>query len=704
MNLSTTEINPRNLPGRAALHPFPAPRSLQIPSLPGALRRPTRFLRGALKWGFLAVVGMQLLIPIVGASAAVAAVVPLPPLLSDPEEPIVFPADAGVIDVTKPPYNAKGDGKTDDSDAIQKALDDYPSNNRIIYLPNGTYLVSHQIEFGISRRMHPGMKIDGRDGSHQRLTILQGQTRDKAIIKLADNCPEFQKTGIQPKEEDIGRPLVRGVVWTGENIAQHFRNAIRNLTVDTGKGNPGAAGVQFNASNQGCMHAVKIVSGDGQGGIGLDIGFTGDSGPAEVRHLEVIGFDYGIWASNLNSFTVWDVKLKGQKKAGIRSPFEVLMLHRVRSDNTAPALSIGNRWSSFVTLIDAELLGGGPDQPAILVDGKPNEKHLFARNVKVGGYGLAVKSTADEKLNAKGDLDEYSYGPVTKAFPDCVPRTLNLPVKDEPAVPWGDPTKDWANVIANGAVGDGKNDDTAAVQKTIDSGAKVVYFPGGKKYRCTQLILRANVQRLIACEAYLTAEILVQDGNAPAVVIERFMPTWDQGDKGVKIRQQSKRTLIVRDINGWIYQEELGDVFVDDVVGALHMLKPGASTWCRYLNYESSPGPSLTNDGGNLWIMGSKIEHPEPQVELLNGSRTEILGAMWYAGFGDVVIKPGMRIVDSAATLVGHRQHSFGSGRWKNWIEVERKGEKFLWTDWALDFLSTATQADIDAVKKLKKP
>jgi len=181
------------------------------------------------------------LIPIVAASAAVAAVVPLPPLLVDPEEPIVFPADAGVIDVTKAQYNAKGDGKSDDSDAIQRALDGPPSKNRIIYLPNGTYLMSHQIEFGLSRRFHPDKKIHVRDPSHQRLTILQGQTRDKTIIKLADNCPEFQKTGIQPKEEDIGRPLVRGVVWTGENVAQHFRNAIRNLTVDTGKGNPGAA-------------------------------------------------------------------------------------------------------------------------------------------------------------------------------------------------------------------------------------------------------------------------------------------------------------------------------------------------------------------------------------------------------------------------------------------------------------------------------
>ena len=46
----------------------------------------------------------------------------------------IFPADAGVVDVTRPPYDAKGDGKTDATKAIQKALDDHPNSNRIIYL------------------------------------------------------------------------------------------------------------------------------------------------------------------------------------------------------------------------------------------------------------------------------------------------------------------------------------------------------------------------------------------------------------------------------------------------------------------------------------------------------------------------------------------------------------------------------------------
>lgn len=49
-----------------------------------------------------------------------------------------FPADAGIVDVTRPPYSAKGDGKTDDTKAIQQALDDHPAGGAIIYLPNGS--------------------------------------------------------------------------------------------------------------------------------------------------------------------------------------------------------------------------------------------------------------------------------------------------------------------------------------------------------------------------------------------------------------------------------------------------------------------------------------------------------------------------------------------------------------------------------------
>ncbi|MEI6356000.1 MAG: glycosyl hydrolase family 28-related protein, partial [Verrucomicrobiota bacterium] len=62
-------------------------------------------------------------------------------------EDIVFPPDAGVVDVSKAPYFAKGDGKTDDTDAIQQALFDHPASDKIVYLPDGTYLVSASLRW-----------------------------------------------------------------------------------------------------------------------------------------------------------------------------------------------------------------------------------------------------------------------------------------------------------------------------------------------------------------------------------------------------------------------------------------------------------------------------------------------------------------------------------------------------------------------------
>lgn len=58
-------------------------------------------------------------------------------LASEGVEGIRFPGDSGIVDVTKPPYNATPNDDRDDTQAIQKALDDNPSGNKIIYLPKG---------------------------------------------------------------------------------------------------------------------------------------------------------------------------------------------------------------------------------------------------------------------------------------------------------------------------------------------------------------------------------------------------------------------------------------------------------------------------------------------------------------------------------------------------------------------------------------
>ena len=75
------------------------------------------------------------------------------------EEPSYrLPDEAGVIDVTKPPYNADNTGKTDCSDAIQAAFSHAnKTTNRfatkderaikILYFPAGTYLITKPLDF-----------------------------------------------------------------------------------------------------------------------------------------------------------------------------------------------------------------------------------------------------------------------------------------------------------------------------------------------------------------------------------------------------------------------------------------------------------------------------------------------------------------------------------------------------------------------------
>ena len=48
---------------------------------------------------------------------------------------VEFPMGSKIVNVTKDPYFAKGDGKNDDTEAIQKALNDHPDGDYIIYLP-----------------------------------------------------------------------------------------------------------------------------------------------------------------------------------------------------------------------------------------------------------------------------------------------------------------------------------------------------------------------------------------------------------------------------------------------------------------------------------------------------------------------------------------------------------------------------------------
>lgn len=554
-------------------------------------------------------------------------------------EETVFPPQSGVIDVTQAPYYAVGDGQSDDTPAIQQALNDHANGNRILYLPNGTYRITDTLKWGSGTR----------GGMAQKRTILQGQSRMGTVITLVDDALGFQ---------DPRQP--RAVIWTGRKPAQRFRNAIRNLTVSTGRGNPGAVGIQFNASNQGTLNQVTIVAGDGQGRYGLDFAYTDEVGPLLVRHLTVAGFDIGIRAGHtVNSQTFEHVILTNQLICGLENRGQVVNIRDLRSINRVTAL-INGSGSSCMTLLDSSLEGQALYAAPAAVE---NSGTLFARQVKTSGYGTAITNQSGHKQGAAlGSVAEFASHPPIQQFDGPV-TSLNLPIKDTPEVPW-DKVTDWAVVTDFGARGDGRRDDSAALQAAIDSGKPTVCLPGGKTFRVDGTVfLRGKMQRLIGCEGRLNGQgriVFTDEGSAPVVVFERFSILYAP----LEIRHESKRTLILSSaIVAKVTSTGPGDFFIDDVCGGpWRFSNPQQHIWARQLNPENNDVPKITNDGATLWILGLKTEKANICVDTLNGGRTEVLGAHIYAQGGPKTT-PMLRIQDASASFACVRETNWSAAK-----------------------------------------
>ena len=563
---------------------------------------------------------------------------------------VVFPDDAGVIDVTEEPYFAKGDGVIDDTKAIQRALDDYPNGNRIIYLPNGTYLISSTLKWP------PSNSVSG--SIDQKRTALEGQSRDSTIIKLKDHL-HFNKA----------------MIWTGDAPAQRFFNEIRWITVNTGEGNPEAIGIQFHSNNWGGMKGVKIVAGDRKGAIGLDMSYTNEIGPLYIRDLHIIGYDIGIATSGLaNGQTFENITLEHQNEVGILNNGQVIEIYMLTSHNTVPAIINAPFNSelasmSVLTLIDATLTCDSSDQPSIINNGT-----LYSRNVTSKGYKRTIQNNNGNKKDVNcSSIIEFGSHDVIKMFDDSPSSSLNLPIKDTPEIPW-DNLAEWVNVVDYGAGKGG--DDTQAFQAAIDAGKTTIYVPAGFNFTINGVVeLRGNVRRLIGTRGNITGtgKIRFGEGSQPVVVIEQFRDI-------VPIEHASSRTLIIESCATVAKSNGTGDFFINDVCGSgWEFNNPAQHIWIRQINPEGDDKHNIINNGATLWILGLKTEKAMVKILTQNEGRTEVLGAHIYSQ-GKPKTTPLFQIVNASASFAGVRQydwHAPGDQRYfHDYVEEIRNGEK----------------------------
>ncbi|MGJ3241985.1 MAG: glycosyl hydrolase family 28-related protein [Opitutales bacterium] len=605
---------------------------------------------------------------------------------SEPDRGNVFPADGGILNVLD--YGAVPDDGKDDTAAIQAALDAHPNGSRIVYLPSGRYIVTDTLRWAYG----------AHGGHHQKRTMLVGQAAGHSELFLPAGTPGFM---------DPQKP--KGLIWTGKAPAQRFRNAVRDLTIRIGAGNPGTHALQFIANNQGRIERVHILSDDGQGQVGLDLGHTNEIGPLLVRHLRVDGFDLGIrsfWP--VNSVTFEHVILNNQNVYGWHNYHQMVFVRNLRSTNRVPALYNRKDGRSHVTLYEADLShpDGRSDLPAIR-----NQKALYAREVRSDGYRLTIDN--NDKGREHGD---YSGPTVSEAIshrgriaglfrPDLTDDTLlpdqptwTLPVEESPPIPWGDPTRDWVNIDAFGADPTGRTDSSRALQQAIDSGARTVYLPGGHTYRFEDTVyIRGPVQRIIGLEGRLSrrgrGEWILVDGQHPgglpdseAVIIER----WQGGP--ITIRHRSTRTLVVSSIIGTrIHGEGPGDLFVDDVSGKLILNHVGQSAWVRQLNTESDQDEAmLINNGGRLWLFGFKTEKINTLIKTTNGGISDVYGVFAYSNQGWRAGVPAFWIEDAYLAVRGISERNFNRDPISLWFRETRNGETRERAEPAMVYLTPA--------------
>ncbi|MGN6620337.1 MAG: glycosyl hydrolase family 28-related protein, partial [Sphingomonas sp.] len=383
--------------------------------------------------------------------------------------------------------HAKGDGRTDDTAAIQAAIDQAhaKTGEGIVFLPSGRYRITHSI------LVPQGMRIYG-----------VGATRP--VLVLAPNTPGFQHGvsnmviftgGDQYQVGRIPMPLPtvvpRDKPVRDANSAT-FYSAMSNVDVEIGAGNPAAAAIRFHVAQHAFLKHMDFRLGAAFAGV--------YQAGNEMEDVHFHGGRYGIVTEKTSpawQFTLIDSSFDGQRDAAIREHEAGLTLVNVTMRDTPVGIDIDKGYGDW--LFGKNVRFENVSKAGVVISNEDNaytqvgfqnalasDTPVFARFRDSGrtvtgkgrtyrvtdfGYGMTVPGL--------GEMGRYET--VMKA--DAMP---SMPSPQSPAIRALPAQADWINVKSVGVRGDGTTDDTAAIQRAIDT-HRVLYFPTGF-YRVTDTI------------------------------------------------------------------------------------------------------------------------------------------------------------------------------------------------------------------------
>lgn len=384
-------------------------------------------------------------------------------------------------------FGAVGDGSTDDTDAINTAIstgsrcaegcDSSTITPALVYFPAGTYVVSKPIiqlyytQFVGDATNPPTLKAAA---GFEGMAVIDADPYDDTGNNFWVNQNNFFRQVRNFVIDLTAMPASKGagIHW---QVAQatSLQNIVFNMATDAGEGNK----------------QLGIFMDNGSGGFMSDLTFNGGQYGAffgnqqyTTRNLTFNGCQTAIfmnwnWAWTLKDVTINNcgVGIDMANGGASQTVGSVLLVDSVIS-NTPIGISTAYDPSSAQTngtliLDNVDMTSNVPvaveastSKATILAGNAKIESYVQGRSYTPAGAGKAVQ--APQNGVVKPDVLLDSSG---KVFTRSKPQYENLPASS------------FVSVKSAGAKGDGTTDDTAAIQKVLDSATadQVVYFDHG---------------------------------------------------------------------------------------------------------------------------------------------------------------------------------------------------------------------------------
>lgn len=443
-------------------------------------------------------------------------------------------------DVTDPRFGAKGDGLTDDTDAINAAIA-YGNNceenclsstikSTFIYFPPGTYLISSPINAAYYSQ-------------------LVGDPNDLPIIKTA---PLF--IGLGAIQTDVYVDGGSGGEWYVEQ--SNFYRQVRNLVIDIADTTTAKmAGLHWQVAQATSLTNVYITASSDADTTQMGM-FTENGSGGFMSDCTIVGGKYGIYGGN-QQYTVRNFQIYSQTNSTIcliwdwgwtwagmylgRAPVGISLINPEDPDGQQAGSTyiLDTQFDDTPTAVQATF-----ESKSMI-----NTSVITLDNIGLVGVDTVVSFTDGDTLDIAGDsvdfvivgnveyMSSVSQGYYQYSIQRPPPALLDT---GSTASLYHDPyfyksrpqyeglsQDDIISVKDHGAVGNGATDDTAAIVAALALATtdNLIYFPPGSYLVTETIVIPANARitgqvwsQIVASGDYFTdmsaPKVMIQVGNA----------------------------------------------------------------------------------------------------------------------------------------------------------------------------------------------